>query len=58
MENTETTPDTINGARYLWRLNTSDRQLADKITKALGLPPLVALILTTRQITSTTQAND
>ena len=58
MENTESTPDTINGARYLWRLQASDRQLADEIAKDLGLPSLLALILTTRHITSTTQAND
>jgi single-stranded-DNA-specific exonuclease len=58
MKNTEPTPDTINGARYLWRLRTSDHQQADKIAKELGLPPLVALILTTRHITSTTQAHD
>ncbi|MGD9167633.1 MAG: single-stranded-DNA-specific exonuclease RecJ [Syntrophobacterales bacterium] len=58
MENRESTPDTINGARYRWRLQTPNHQLADKIAKDLGLPPLVALILTTRRITSVTQAND
>ncbi|MGD8687882.1 MAG: single-stranded-DNA-specific exonuclease RecJ [Syntrophobacterales bacterium] len=58
MENRESTPDTINGALYRWRLQTPNHQLADKIAKDLGLPPLVALILTTRRITSVTQAND
>ena len=58
MENTESIPDTINGTRYLWRLHASDHQLADKIAKELGLPPLVALILTIRHITTTTQAHD
>ena len=58
MENRESTPDTINGVRYRWRLQTPNHQLADKIAKDLGLPPLVALILTTRRITSITQAND
>ena len=58
MKNTEPAPDRINGVRYLWRLRTPNHQLADKIAKELALPPLVALILTTRHITSTTQAND
>ena len=58
MENTESIPDTINGTRYLWRLHASDHRLADKIAKELGLPPLVALILTIRHITTTTQAHD
>ena len=58
MENRESTPDTVNGVRYLWRLQKPNHQLAGKIAKDLGLPPLVALILTTRRITSITQAND
>ena len=58
MKNTESTPDTIQGVRYQWQLKTPHHDLAKEIETALGLPPLVALILTTRHITSTTQAND
>jgi single-stranded-DNA-specific exonuclease len=42
----------------LWQLTTPKRKLAREIEKALGLPPLVALILTTRQLTSSSQASD
>jgi len=58
MKNTESTPDTIQGVRYQWQLKTPHHDLAKEIETALGLPLLVALILTTRHITSTTQAND
>ena len=58
MKNTESTPDTIQGVRYLWQLEAPSLDRAKEIATALGLPPLVALILTTRHITSTTQAHD
>jgi len=58
MKNTESTPGTIQGIRYQWQLKTPYHSLAKEIETALGLPPLVALILATRHITSKTQAID
>ena len=58
MKNTESTPDAIQGIRYRWQLKTPNRELAKEIETTLGLPPLVALILTIRHITSPAQARD
>ena len=58
MKNTESTPETIQGVRYQWQVRTPHQGLAKEIETVLGLPPLLARILTTRNITSTTQAND
>ena len=58
MKNTESTPDTIQGDRYQWQLKTPNHDLAKEIETALGLPSLVALILTNRRITSHMQAQD
>jgi single-stranded-DNA-specific exonuclease len=58
MKNTESTPDTIQGVRYQWQLKTPNHDLAKEIETALAIPPLVALILTIRHITSPTQASD
>jgi len=54
----ESVPKTIQGTRYLWQLSHHDHELAGEIGQALQLPPLVALILTKRQITSPSQARD
>ncbi len=56
--NAEITPTTIQGTRFLWELKTPNHRLAQDIEKALTIPPLVALILTTRHITSSSQARD
>ena len=52
----EITPNTIQGTHFLWQLKTPNQGLADELEKALTIPPLVALILTTRNITSHGQA--
>jgi len=56
--NAKITPKTIRGTRFLWQLKTPNHGLADELEKALTIPPLVALILTTRRITSHEQAED
>ena len=56
--NTEIIPDTIQGTRFLWQLKTPNHRLAHELEEALTIPPLVALILTTRGITTHGQAND
>jgi len=56
--NTEIIPDTIQGTRFLWQLRTPNHPLAHEIEQALAIPPLVALILTTRHITSQVQAEN
>ena len=58
MKNTDSTPDAIQGIRYRWQFKKPNRELAKEIEKTLGLPPLVALILTIRHITSPAQARD
>ncbi len=56
--NAKITPDTIKGTRFLWQLKAPNHRLAHELEKALTIPPLVALILTTRNITSQVQAED
>jgi single-stranded-DNA-specific exonuclease len=51
-------PDTIKGTHFLWQLRIPSQGLADELEKALTIPPLVALILATRNITSQVQAKD
>jgi single-stranded-DNA-specific exonuclease len=54
--NAKITPPTIRGSRFLWQLKTADQGLADELEEGLTVPPLVALILATRHITSLGQA--
>jgi single-stranded-DNA-specific exonuclease len=56
--NAKITPNTIKGTRFLWQLRTPNHSLAHEIEQALTIPPLVALILTTRHITSQVQAEN
>ena len=56
--NAKITPETIQGTRFLWQLKTPNHRLAHELEEALTVPPLVALILTTRHITSHGQAED
>jgi single-stranded-DNA-specific exonuclease len=56
--NTEIAPDTIQGTRFLWQFKTPNHQLAEELESYLTIPPLVALILTTRHVTSHGQAKD
>ena len=56
--NGEITPETIRGNRFLWHLRTANHSLAYEIEKALTIPPLISLILTTRNITSQVQAKN
>ena len=56
--NTEITIDTIQGIRFRWHLRTANHRLAHKLEEALAIPPLVARILTTRNITSQPQAEN
>jgi len=56
--NAKITPNTIRGTRFLWQLRTANHRLAHEIEEALTIPPLVALILTTRHITSLVQAKN
>jgi single-stranded-DNA-specific exonuclease len=56
--NSKITPDTIQGTHFLWHFKTANNRLADEFEKGLTIPPLVALILTTRHITSHGQAED
>ncbi len=51
-------PEPIQGIRYSWQVRTPNRKLAREIEKGLSLPPLVALILSSRHITSPSQARD
>jgi single-stranded-DNA-specific exonuclease len=51
-------PETIQGVRYLWQLKAPNYEVARDIERVLGLPPLVALVLSLRQITSPSQASD
>ena len=56
--NGEVTPEIIKGNRFLWQLRTANHSLAREIEKALTIPPLISLILTTRNITSQAQAKN
>jgi single-stranded-DNA-specific exonuclease len=56
--NSEITPQTVQGTRFLWHLKTANHSLANDIEKGLTIPPLISLILTTRNITSLVQAKN
>ncbi|MCG6916950.1 MAG: single-stranded-DNA-specific exonuclease RecJ [Deltaproteobacteria bacterium] len=56
--NSKIAPDTIKGTHFFWQLKIPNQRLADELEKALTIPPLLALILTTRNINSQGQAKD
>jgi single-stranded-DNA-specific exonuclease len=56
--NLKITPETIRGNRFLWHLRTANHALAHEIEEALTIPPLISLLLTTRNITSQVQAEN
>ena len=56
--NVESDPDIIQGKRYLWRLRTPEFNFAKEIQESLALPPLVALTLAARHVTSPEKVRD
>ena len=56
--NANSMPKLIRGTHYRWQPKKSSRVLARELEEALSIPPLVALILTARNITSQVEAKN
>jgi single-stranded-DNA-specific exonuclease len=56
--NAKITLKTIHGTRFRWQHKAANHSLAYEIEEELAIPPLVALLLTSRNITSRAQAKN